>query len=84
MRIEQRLYARPRGGQGLEEILSREGSALAARLRAAAAIDRDGTVGTQEQSAARRFPGRIIEERAAALKSASEWSRLDTIWADGS
>ena len=75
----QRLYARPRGGQGPEEILSRENAALT--TRAAAAIGRDGTAETQEWSAARRFPGRIIaDERAAALQTASEWSRPDTVW----
>ena len=81
----QKLYARPRGGQGPEEILSRENSALTARLRAATAIGRDGTAETREWSAARCFPGRIIVDgRAAALRTASEWSSPDTVWTDGS
>ena len=70
-RFAQRLHTRPGGG---------EGSVLTARLRAAAAIGRDGTAETQEWSEARRFPGRIIvEERSAALWTAREWNRRDTV-----
>ena len=59
--------------------LSREGSALTARLRAAAAIGRGGTAERQERSAARRFPGHIIfEERADALQVANKWRSRDT------
>ena len=81
----QRLHARPRSGQGPEEILGRENSILTARLRAAAAIGQNGTAETQEWSTARRFPGRIIvDERAAALHTASEWNCQDTVWTGGS
>ena len=74
-----------RSGDGPEEILTRERSALTTRLRAAAALRRGETVEPQEWSASRRFPGRIvIEERAGALATANEWRRRDTIWTDGS
>lgn len=39
-----RLYARPRNGDGPEEVLTRERSALATRLRASAALRRAETV----------------------------------------
>ena len=59
-RFAQRLYTRPRGGQGPEEILGREGSELTARLRRAAAIGRGGTAEGQEWS-----EGHIGEETQA-------------------
>ena len=81
-RFAQRLYARPRGGQGPEEILERD--SITSRLRRIAAIYRKRAAEGREWSAARRFPGRIIDEREPALQTASEWSRPDTIWTDGS
>ena len=38
----------------------------------------------QEWSATRRFPGRTIIDEEPALKTASEWSRPDTVWTDNS
>ena len=84
-RFVQRPHARLGGGRGPGEILGRENSELTARLRRAAAIDRDGTAETQEWSSARRFPGKIpVEERTSALLTAKNWNRPDTVWADGS
>ena len=84
-RFTQRLYARPQDGDGSEEILTGEPSALTTRLRVAVALRRGETVELQEWSASRRFPGRIVaEERAGALVTANEWRRRDTIWPDGS
>ena len=84
-RFAQRLHARPRGGQGPEDILARKGSALTARIQAAAAIRREGTVEAQEWGSGCRFPGRIIiEERVAVLQTTNEWRRRDTVQTDGS
>ena len=83
-RLAQRLCARPRDGGG-PEILARERSALATRLRAAAALRRGETAESQAWGTGSQFSGRVIvEERAGALQTTSEWRRRDTIWADGS
>ena len=44
----QRLFARPQGGEGPEEILERRNSALTTRLRATAALRRHETVEPQQ------------------------------------
>ena len=46
----QRLFARPQGGEGPEEILKRHNSALTTRLRATAALRRHETVEPQHWS----------------------------------
>ena len=74
-----RLHVRPRDGDGLEEILERDRSALATRLRAAAALRRTETVETQVWGAGRRFPGQIIiESREGAIIAASQHGQVDT------
>ena len=84
-RFAQRLCARAKGGQGPEEILTRESSPLTSRICAAAAIRRGETAETQEWGSDRCSPGRIIvEERAAALETANEWRRRDTVWTGSS
>ena len=90
-RFAQRLYARPKDGEGPEEILEREaGTALTARLRAAASLQPGNTVERQEWSRRLIFPGEIaIDSRAKAFEIASRpdggtWTREDTIWTDGS
>ena len=47
-RFAHRLNARPKDGQGPEEILDRDGAALTMRLRAAAGLHRRETVEPQE------------------------------------
>ena len=47
-RFAHRLYARPQGGGGPEEILTREGAAVTTRLQAAAGIRRGETVEPQQ------------------------------------
>ena len=47
-RFAHRLYARPQGGGGPEEILTREGAAVNTRLQAAAGIRRGETVEPQQ------------------------------------
>lgn len=72
-KFTQRLYARPRDGRGPEEILTREGSAFIASLRAVVSLRPGHTVETREWSARRCFPGQIIvEKRAEAVQTASE------------
>ena len=45
----------------------------------------NGTAEEKEWSEARRFPGRIIVDVSdPALRTASEWSRPDTIWTEDS
>ena len=56
-RFAQRLHARPRNGEGPEEILTREGAALATGLRAAASLLPGDTAETQEWGTRRTFPG---------------------------
>ena len=46
-RFAHRLYARPQGGGGPEEILTREGAPITTRLQAAAGIMRGETVEPQ-------------------------------------
>ena len=70
-RFAQRLYARPQGGQGPEEILEREST-----LREAARVGREGSA---EKDEGRRFRGRIVMEKEEALRTAKEWDRPDTI-----
>ena len=86
-RFAQRLYAKPQGGRGLEEVLERE-STLTARLREAARVGRAGRGGSaekQEWVEGRRFRGRIaVEKKEEALRMAKEWDRPDTVWTDGS
>ena len=66
-------------------MLTRERSALTTRLRAAAALGRRETVEIREWGSGRQFPGRIIvDSRAGALETASEWRQRDTVWTDGS
>ena len=78
-RFAQRLIARPRGGQGPEEILDRSAE-ITARLRNAARIERGGTAEMQHWNETRRFPGRIVvEEREEALRRAKGWKRSDTV-----
>ena len=60
----QRLYARPQGGQGPEEILERE-STLTSRLKEAARVEtrrRGGSAEKQDWEEGRRFGGVIIQE----------------------
>ena len=84
-RSTQSLFARPRGGDGPEEVLRRERSALTTRLRAAATLRPSETVERQQWGGSRRFLGRIIvEERAGALTTANELRRRDTVWTEGS
>ena len=88
-RFTQRLYARPRdddgAGDGPGGILTRERSALTARLRAAAALSCRETVESQRWSTGRQFLGRVIvDSRAGSLETASGWRRRDTVWTDGS
>lgn len=79
----QRLYARPQGGH-IPEILGRENSALTAHLKAATTIGLDRTADPQEWSAAYRFRGwLIVDERAACLQTACEWSRPDNVRTEG-
>ena len=80
----QRINARPKDGEGPEEILTRERSALATRLYASAALRRTETVEPQVWSTGRRFPGGIvIEGREAAIITTSHSGQGDTIWTDG-
>lgn len=68
------MFARPRDGQGPEEILTRESSALTVRLREAAALHPGGIVETQEWGSNRIFPGRVImDKRVEALQTARWW-----------
>ena len=79
-----RLHARPRDGDGPGEILERDRSTLATRLRAAAALRRTETVRPQVW-VPRRFPGQIvIEDREGAIIAASQHGQVDTFWTDGS
>ena len=46
---------------------------------------RGGSAEKQEWEEGRRFGGRIVVERKeAALRTAKEWNRPDTVWTDGS
>lgn len=81
-RFTQRLYARPRDGDGPEENLTRERAALTMRLRTVASVRPGETVETKERGL---FPGKAAaEERAGALRTANEWRRRDTVWTGGS
>lgn len=83
--VHQRLYARPRDGQGPEGILTREGRRPPHALGRQPPFARGETVEAQEWGCHRRFPGHIVvDERAEALQTAREWRRRDTIWTDGS
>ena len=67
-----RLHARPRDGDGPEEILDRDRSALVTRLRAAAALRRTETVEPQVWGTGRLFPGQmVIESREGAIIAAA-------------
>ena len=80
-----RLFARPRGGEGPEEILERRNSALTTRLRATAALKRHETVEPPQWSAPRRFAGRIVMERREEAVNMARGHRItNTVWADGS
>ena len=80
-----RLHARPKDGDGPEEILERRDSTLATRLRATAALRREETVEIQRWGAGRRFPGRIVtEKREGAIATAAEHRQGGAIWTDGS
>lgn len=85
-RFSQRLYARPRDGQGPEEILStREEAALTTRLSAAAGSRPEETIEAQGRSRGRHFPGRVcIDEKGLALETVQNWGHRDTIWAASS
>ena len=84
-RFTQRLYAPPRDGGGPEEILSREGAAATARLKAVGGTRRGEMVELQVWSEGRTFPGQVsIDEEGAALETARAWRPRDTIWTDGS
>ena len=75
-----RLHARPKHGEGPEEILEREGPALTTRLRAAASLRPGGTMECQEWGSRRLFLGQIgIDSRQGALQTAGSWPRGDTI-----
>ena len=83
----QRLYARPRDGQGRGEILSREGAPLTARLRAESGskprYHRDP--GAEQGAILPRPNG--VSERGPAAQTARNWghrNNRETIWADGS
>ena len=74
-RFAQRLHARPRDGEGPEEILDREGVAITMRLRAAASLRVGAAVEPQRWGRGRTFPGRVIvDTRKGALDTASAWS----------
>ena len=79
-RFAQRLYARPPGGQGPEEILERK-STLTARLKQAARVDRrGGSTEKPEWEEGKRFGGGIvIEKKEEALGTAKGWDRPDTV-----
>ena len=90
-RFAQRLHARPRDGEGPEEILEREaGTALTARLRVVASLQPGNTVERQEWSRHLTFLGEIaIDSQSKALEIAGRpdrrtWTREDMIWTDGS
>ena len=84
-RFAQCLFARPADGQGPEEILTREGAAVAARIRAAAATRPGDSVERQEWSRRRAFPGQmIVGDKDEAFAVAKDWRRRDTFWTDGS
>ena len=61
-RFTQRLCARPKGGDGSDEILTRERAALTARLGAASSIRPRETVEAQEWGVHIFFPGKIAGE----------------------
>ena len=80
-----RLFARPQGGEGPEEILERRDSALTTRLRATAALNRHETVEPQQWSTQRRFAGRIVmEKKEEAINTAKGHRSQGTYWTDGS
>ena len=86
-RFAHRLLAQPRDGGGPEEILTREGAGITARIREAAGTRRGETVEPQVWSEGRAFPGGVtIQEREQALAVArsSQWDNRNTIWTDGS
>ena len=63
--FKRRLFARPQGEEGPEEILAQRDSALTKRLGATAALRRYETVGPQQWSTPRRCAGRgMMEGRA--------------------
>ena len=64
---------------------ARERSNLTTRIRAVAALGRQETVETQVRGTNHLFPGRIvIDYRAGALQTASEWRKRHTVWTEGS
>ena len=80
-----RLFARPQGGEGPEEILERRDSALTTRLQATASLRRHETVEPQQWSTQRRFAGRIaIEKKEEAINTARGHRLANTVWTDGS
>jgi ribonuclease HI len=73
-RFAQRLHARPRDGQG------REGDPRAGELGPHLTHS-----GGRRHRPGSRFPGRtVVEARTAALQTASEWRRRETVRTDGS
>ena len=77
-----RIASSPGHGEGRDQRRFWDGTP---RSRRALGEPRPSAGRGQEWSEARRFPGRIIiDEREPALRTASEWSRPDTIWTDSS
>lgn len=80
-----RLYARPQGDQGPEEILERRDSALTTRIQATARLRRHETVEPQQWGNFRRFAGLIfVEPRETAILTAMQHRTANTVWTDGS
>lgn len=70
---------------GRRSSFARERSDLTTCIRAVAALGRRGTVETQVRGTDPLFPGRIvIDYRAGALQTASEWRQRHTVWIEGS
>lgn len=78
--LAKRLYARLRDRNGSEEILERDRSALATRLRAAAAFHRTETAEPQVWGTGRMFPGQIIvNSREGAIIAASRHGQVGAV-----
>ena len=73
VRFAQGLHARPKDRESPEEILTREGAALAPRLRAAVPLRPGDTVETQEWGAGGPFPGQIAVESSEGVGAACAW-----------
>ena len=80
-----RLFARPQGEGGPEEILDRRATVHITRLRATATLRRHETAEPQRWSARCRFVGRIVmESKEEAINTARGHRVANTDWADGS